>query len=298
MNIKKEIMNRKIFMTVLVTLFFIVSAQAQLLWKVSGNGLTKPSYLFGTHHLIEKDQLKDFDKIQDLAGNSDVVVGEMIIDNSLGAQLKMVKYAMMKDTTLKELISETDYAMVDTEYKQTMNMSLNKLGKMKPMLLSTMYSLMLYMKMNNLKKQPEAVDLLFQKKAKKNKKKVIGLETLEQQMDLLLNSIPLKRQAEIMVEGVKGKVKDIELLKEMNEAYLAGNLTQLEKINNEDDDMTNDEKKILIDNRNNAWMKQIPALLNKQSCFVAVGCMHLVGETGLIVQLKKAGYTVEGIEKM
>jgi len=298
MNIKKEIMNRKIFMTVLVTLFFIVSAQAQLLWKVSGNGLTKPSYLFGTHHLIEKDQLKDFDKILDLAGNSDVVVGEMIIDNSLGAQLKMVKYAMMKDTTLKELISETDYAMVDTEYKQTMNMSLNKLGKMKPMLLSTMYSLMLYMKMNNLKKQPEAVDLLFQKKAKKNKKKVIGLETLEQQMDLLLNSIPLKRQAEIMVEGVKGKVKDIELLKEMNEAYLAGNLTQLEKINNEDDDMTNDEKKILIDNRNNAWMKQIPALLNKQSCFVAVGCMHLVGETGLIVQLKKAGYTVEGIEKM
>jgi len=291
-------MRNKIIFTVFIVLFFIVSAQAQLLWKVSGNGLTKPSYLFGTHHLIEKDQLKDFDKIQDLAGNSDVVVGEMIIDNSLGAQLKMVKYAMMKDTTLKELISETDYAMVDTEYKQTMNMSLNKLGKMKPMLLSTMYSLMLYMKMNNLKKQPEAVDLLFQKKAKKNKKKVIGLETLEQQMDLLLNSIPLKRQAEIMVEGVKGKVKDIELLKEMNEAYLAGNLTQLEKINNEDDDMTNDEKKILIDNRNNAWMKQIPALLNKQSCFVAVGCMHLVGETGLIVQLKKAGYTVEGIEKM
>ena len=291
-------MRNKIIFTVFIVLFFIVSAQAQLLWKVSGNGLTKPSYLFGTHHLIEKDQLKDFDKIQDLAGNSDVVVGEMIIDNSLGAQLKMVKYAMMKDTTLKELISETDYAMVDTEYKQTMNMSLNKLGKMKPMLLSTMYSLMLYMKMNNLKKQPEAVDLLFQKKAKKNKKKVIGLETLEQQMDLLLNSIPLKRQAEIMVEGVKGKVKDIELLKEMNEAYLAGNLTQLEKINNEDDDMTNDEKKILIDNRNNAWMKQIPALLNKQSCFVAVGCMHLIGETGLIVQLKKAGYTVEGIEKM
>ena len=291
-------MRNKIIFIAFIALFFIVSAQAQLLWKVSGNGLSKPSYLFGTHHLIEKDQIKDFDKILDLAGGSDAVVGEMIIDNSLGMQLKMVKYAMMKDTTLKELISGTDYVLVDTEYKQTMNMGLNKLGKMKPMLLSTMYSLMLYMKMNNLKKQPEAVDLLFQKKAKKNKKKVIGLETLEQQMDLLLNSIPLKRQAEIMVEGVKGKVKDIELLKEMNEAYLAGNLTQLEKINNEDDDMTYDEKKILIDNRNNAWMKQIPALLNKQSCFVAVGCMHLVGETGLIVQLKKAGYTVEGIEKM
>jgi len=291
-------MRNKIIFIAFIALFFIVSAQAQLLWKVSGNGLSKPSYLFGTHHLIEKDQIKDFDKILDLAGGSDAVVGEMIIDNSLGMQLKMVKYAMMKDTTLKELISGTDYVLVDTEYKQTMNMGLNKLGKMKPMLLSTMYSLMLYMKMNNLKKQPEAVDLLFQKKAKKNKKKVIGLETLEQQMDLLLNSIPLNRQAEIMVEGVKRKVKDIELLKEMNQAYLAGNLTQLEIINNEDNDMTIEERSIMIDNRNTDWMKQIPALFSKQSCFLAVGCMHLVGETGLIAQLLKAGYTLEGVDKL
>jgi uncharacterized protein len=36
--------------------------------------------------------------------------------------------------------------------------------------------------------------------------------------------------------------------------------------------------------------------LAKQSCFVAVGCMHLVGETGLLAQLKKAGYKVEAVD--
>jgi uncharacterized protein YbaP (TraB family) len=291
-------MNRKISIVVLVALLFIVSANAQLLWKVSGNGLTKPSYLFGTHHLIEKEQIKDFDKILDLAGKSDAVVGEMVVDNSLGTQLKIVKCAMMKDTTVRELINEADYSLVDTEYIKTMNMGLSKLGKMKPMMLSSMYSLMIYMKINNLKKQPEAVDLLFQNKAKKNKKSVIGLETLKQQMDMMFNSIPLKRQAEIMVKDVKEKVKNIELLKKMNEAYLSGNLTKIENINNEDDDMTIDEKKIMIYNRNTDWMKQIPTLFSKQSCFLAVGCMHLVGKTGLIDQLKKAGYTVEGIEKL
>ena len=288
-------MNKQKIIVAFIALFFMVSANAQLLWKVSGNGLTKTSYLFGTHHLIEKEQIKDFDQILALVGQSDAVVGEMIIDNSLGMQLKMLKGVMMKDTTIKELLSETDYALVDNEYKQTMNMGLNKLNKMKPMMLSSMYTLMVYMKTNKLKKQPEAIDLLFQKKAKNNKKTVIGLETLKQQMDILFNSISLKRQAEIMVQGVKNKDKDIELLKKLNEAYLSGNLAKLEEINNEDDDMTMEENKLMISNRNADWMKQIPALLTKQSCFIAVGCMHLVGETGLIEQLKKAGYTVEGI---
>src|ERR1035437_11123778 len=132
-------MNKQKIIVAFIALFFMVSANAQLLWKVSGNGLTKTSYLFGTHHLIEKEQIKDFDQILALVGQSDAVVGEMIIDNSLGMQLKMLKGVMMKDTTIKELLSETDYALVDNEYKQTMNMGLNKLNKMKPMMLSSMY---------------------------------------------------------------------------------------------------------------------------------------------------------------
>ena len=56
-------MNKRIFLVALIALFISLSANAQLFWKVSGNGLTKPSYLFGTHHLIDKEQIKNFDKI-------------------------------------------------------------------------------------------------------------------------------------------------------------------------------------------------------------------------------------------
>ena len=114
-------------------------------------------------------------------------------------------------------------------------------------------------------------------------------------MDILLNSMPLKRQADLLVKEVKEKEKGVELLKKMNEAYLAGDLQKLEALNNEDDDMTADEKKIMIDNRNANWMNQLTAILPTKSCFVAVGCMHLVGENGLISQLKKSGYTVEAV---
>ena len=38
----------KKFSLILALLAIAISANAQLLWKISGNGLQKPSYLFGT----------------------------------------------------------------------------------------------------------------------------------------------------------------------------------------------------------------------------------------------------------
>jgi uncharacterized protein len=291
-------MKKTIFMVVFIALFFIVSAQAQLLWKVSGNGLSKPSYLFGTHHLIEKDQIKDFDKILSLAGESDAVVGEMNMTDMTSMQAKMMQGAMMQGKNIREMISADDYVMVDTELKQLLGAGLDQLGTFKPMMLQAMYGVMVYLKSQNITKQPEGIDVLFQKKAQENDKPVIGLETIEQQSAILFDSLPLNRQAEILVKSVKEKQKGIELLKRLNEYYISGDLKKLTELDKEDDDMTPAEKKQFYDNRNNAWMKQIPTLINKQSCFVTVGCMHLVGETGLIAQLIKAGYTVSGIEKM
>ncbi|MFA5046026.1 MAG: TraB/GumN family protein [Paludibacter sp.] len=287
-------MNKKILLLPFV-LLFVLNVHAQLFWKISGNGLSKPSYLFGTHHLIEKDQIKDFDKILAYAGETDAVVGEMDMSNMLGMQMKMMKAVMMKDTTMKELLSDSDYVLVDNELKKVVGMGLDKLGKMKPMMLSTMYSLMTYMKSMNLKKQPEAVDVLFQKQAKKEKKSIIGLETVEQQINILFNSIPLQTQADELVKAVKEKEKGITLMRNLNEAYLTGDLIQIEVLNHEDNDMTPEEKVIMIDNRNNTWMTQLLTLIPKNSCFIAVGCMHLVGQTGLINQFRNAGYSVEAV---
>lgn len=247
--------------------------------------------------MIEKEQIKDFDKILALAGEADAVVGEMDMKHMLSMQFKILKNVMMKDSTEKELMSDADYALVDAEFKQSMGMGLNKLNKMKPMMLSALYSIKTYSKQNNLKKQPEGVDLLFQKKARQNKKSVIGLETIDQQIDIMFNSLPLKRQADLLVSEVKEKDKGVETLKKINEAYLTGDLVRLEALNN-DDDMTTKERNIMLDNRNDAWVKQLTALIPNKSCFVAVGCMHLIGKAGLINQLKKAGFTLEGIDKL
>jgi uncharacterized protein YbaP (TraB family) len=288
-------MIRKILTATFIALFFYLSANAQLLWKVSGNGLSKPSYLFGTHHLIGKEQIKDFDKILILSGQADAVVGEMDMTDMVSIQAKIMQAAVMPGKNIKDMISAADYTLVDTGLKQIMGTGLDQLGTYKPIMLQTIFVGLVYLRSQNLTKQPEAIDVLFQKNAKDNHKQVVGLETIEQQAAILFNFLSLNRQAEILVKTVKEKQKQINLIKRMNEYYLAGDLKRLFELDNEDDDLTTAEKKPLYENRNADWMKQIPALLTKQSCFIAVGCMHLVGETGLIEQLNKAGYTVEGI---
>jgi len=51
--------------------------------------------------------------------------------------------------------------------------------------------------------------------------------------------------------------------------------------------------KVVVENRNDAWMNQLPALLDQHNCFVDVGMQHLRNRCGLIMQLKAQGYLVE-----
>lgn len=289
-------MTKNLFLSVIIAFLFSFGVNAQLLWKISGNGLEKPSYLFGTHHLIEKEQIKNFDKALDLCKKSDVMVGELDLSDMQGMQTALMQGSVMQGTMCKDLMSAEDYALVDNEFKQVIGAGLDQLGMMKPMMLNTLYSVTVYIKFNNISKQPEAVDMVFQKAAKENGKKVTGLETTQDQIDALFNSIPLKRQAEILVKSVKEKDKGIQQLKDLNEVYLAGDLKKAEKLFNDDNSMTPEERKPIMDNRNNNWIKTLPTLMKDAPCFIAVGFGHFVGEAGLINQLQKAGYKVEAVE--
>lgn len=282
------------------TVFFILliistSVQAQLLWKISGNGLNKPSYLLGTHHLIDKEKIPSFLNIAACVPQTDVVVGEMDMSRMMSMQIKLMKAAVMKDTTMNELLSKDDYQLVDTRFKELMGSGLNKLGKLKPAMLSALYEIKLYMKEMNLKKEPETLDIAIQNIGKKSKKKIYGLETIDQQIDILFNSKSLKRQAAILVETVRDDQKMPESLKQLNEAYLSGDLETISRLAKEDNPMSDEDLNILIYNRNKNWMEQLLKMIPEKSCFIAVGCYHLLNNQGLIQLFRDAGYKVEPV---
>ena len=141
---------RKIIFIYIATLLF-VPLNAQLFWKISGNGLAKPSYIFGTHHLIDKSEIPDFDKILDYIKKTDVVVGEVVMKNMLAEQMKMMKMATMTDTTLQDLMTPEQYLFADSAMKIATGLNLKPFNKMKPALVSSLHTVMLYTKHFKLK---------------------------------------------------------------------------------------------------------------------------------------------------
>lgn len=291
---------------IIATLLFlyIIPLQAQLLWKISGKGLTQPSYVFGTNHL---SKLSILDKIQGYKAafeSTRQVVGEVEtkdIQSPSTVMLMQKKMMINNDTTFKMLFSSEDYARVEkciTENIPMMNMSM--IQKICPAFLTNQLSVVLYMKQVGNIDMSEQLDSYFQKEGESKGKTIIGLETYEQQFDLLWTSQPLKRQAELLVCLVDNFKEEAEKEVKISKLYESQDLNGMFKLAEEKDGTKCDsyptEEARLIFNRNRAWMNELPTMINKAPTFIAVGALHLAGPEGLLSLLKKAGYTITPVK--
>ncbi len=277
-------------------------------WEISGNGLKKPSYLFGTHHLYPASNIKKSDLIKEKINACQVVVGEIAMDNMLAMSMATMKAMLMKDTTLKDLLGEKDYEKVDAYMKKNMGMGLAFFNNMRPMVLVQMIAVTKASKdlgieekkpkMGEMSDMSNTLDLYFQEYGKSQSKEIVGLETVEQQANILFNGYPLKRQAEMLLEAIeddKGS-NSTDNVKKLNDYYKQQNLNELAKLSLDEQMMKKEEYNALLKNRNDAWMPKIHTLIQQKPAFIAVGALHLVGVDGVIYQLRKQGYQVKPIK--
>jgi uncharacterized protein len=205
---------------------------------------------------------------------------------------------MPDHTTIKDLLNDEEYKLVDTELKSVLKLSLKDVSILNPSLILTMYELEIYKKQIGFNENKQS-DSYFQLVAAEKGKKVIGLETVDQQIEVLFGNGTLERQANILVETIQHKDKILSEMTQLNSIYKAGKIDELVELSKGKDnitEMTEEEYAKLVDNRNAAWLKKLPAYLKDASCFVAVGAMHLGGKNGLVKQLQKAGYKVKAVE--
>src|SRR5215204_6282644 len=83
-----------------------------LLWRISGNGLKQPSYLFGTIHLLCSDDIQLSDSLKAAIRQSDRVYLELDMDNFIELISVVNKMKMNGDTTLADLLTEEEYKKV------------------------------------------------------------------------------------------------------------------------------------------------------------------------------------------
>jgi len=284
---------KKIILYCLFFIFGISTTQGQLLWKITGKGLKNPSYLFGTHHLIPIQFLDSVPGLYPAFNSAKMVVSEVVLNN-LDATPAIRKAALLPDTiTIRGLLNQAEYEFVNQELTNTLRMSLDNLNKMHPSLISKLYELELYKKYEHFDENTQS-DTYFQLVAAKKGIPIAGLETVEQQVKLLFPE-NIKKETQLLVASIRNKEMLIQEMREMNQLYREGNLDALEVLANQSNKQWNvseEENKKLIDDRNINWVKQLPDLIKNNSCFVAVGALHLPGNKGLIKLLKNEGYKV------
>ena len=283
---------KKIILVLSVSLIGFVVAQAQLLWKITGNGLKQPSYIFGTQDLISIQFLDSVSGLFKAFNECDIVVGETVL-NRIDETARIQQAAIMPShINIKDLLSDEEYKMIDNELKSVMKFGLKEVSIMNPTLILSLYKTEIFKQQTGFKDGTQS-DSYFQLVASEKDKKIVGLENVEQQIKSLYGFGTLERQADLLVEAIQHKDKVINEMIQLNKLYKAGKIDELIKYSTA---MTQEEYAKVIDNRNADWLTKIPELLKKSSCFVCVGAIHLGGNNGLIKQLERKGYKVKAVE--
>ena len=300
---------KRIFFTFVVAVMASVTANAQLLYKISGNGLNTPSYIVGTYHLAPASYVDSIPGARVALETAEQVCGELSMDemSSLEGTQKVMAAMMLPDgQSLKDVLSEEEFAKLDAFMADVMGVGLSnpmvgaQLGKMTPMAIATQLQLLQYMKMTPGFNPNALIDSYFQTEASKNGKPVIGFETMDFQMSVLYKGRSVERQKVQLMCMIDNREYELMMMKTLTEAYFAQDIAKLlevteEKLGNKCDS-TPEEDEALIYGRNADWAEKMPAIMGDKSTLFVVGAAHLPGERGVLELLKKKGYAVEVVK--
>ncbi len=268
-----------------------------LLWKIEKEGIEDDSYLFGTIHMIDRDDYFLPPGTETAIQSAEQMVFEIDMDDmqNMGAQMGMISKAFMKNgTSLKDLLSDEEYEIVKNHFKEK-GLPLMMLERIKPMFLSAMVDIdMSDFSMGGKDGSIVSYEMEFYEKAQKNNMEVEGLETMEYQMSIF-DSIPYESQADMLVESITSEATD-EMMDALVESYKNQDIESLVESIDEDESMS-DYGDMLLKNRNLNWIPEIGKQMKEGPTFFAVGAGHLAGKNGVIHLLRESGYTLTPITK-
>jgi len=236
-----------------------------LLWAISGNGLADTSYLYGTIHLIAKDDFFLTDQTKTAFDKSQKVTFEINMEDmsDLSVQMGLMMKAFMADgQTLSDLLDAEKYKEVKDHFaKMGMNDFMwQMMEKIKPMFLSVFGSMDMSGGGGLNTGEMMSYEMEFMDMAKSKEKIMGGLETAGYQMSMFV----YKNQ------DIKGMMK----------MFAA------------DEEGVGQYEDLLLVGRNKNWIPVMQKMMTNQITFFAVGAGHLGGDNGVVNLLKAEGYTL------
>ena len=197
-------------------------------------------------------------------------------------------------TTLKNHISEAAYAKAE-KFCKDRNYPLEQYQIFKPALFLTMLTAL---EMNRIGADPQkGVDYFFKEKALQDGKATGSLETIDQQLKLLL-SMDESMGSDQIIESIDEFKQIEEELGEYLTVWRKGDEVRMDELFIKDFKNYRELYQTLIVDRNNKWITDITSYLNGSvNTMIVVGAAHLVGPDGLVNLLCNRGYKVVKLQK-
>jgi len=266
-----------------IFLLFSKNIKGQLLWEISGNGLTESSYLFGTLHVKDKRAFEFNDSVFVKIESCDAFAMEILTSDETN-KIFQDAFTLKDGKTLKDFYNEDDYQFIIEACKEKADVDVSDFQDLHPMGVEVGLG---YMQMSE--DMNFIVDDYLYEIAKKKNKKALSLESMQTQLDLLK-----KMPSDGLLNYLKNWDYYNAIVEEMILVYQVEDLKNILKVSLKNKSAKYYEKEMLLD-RNVSMTDSIDAVVHRQSTFMAIGAAHLPGEDGVIELLKKKGYNLTPI---
>ena len=262
------------------------------LWHVQGS--KGDVYLLGSVHILPPDVQWRSPSIRAAIARADVFAFEVPQDAKARARLQelvVAKGTLPPGQTLRSLLRKSAQTDFDAALAAS-GLPLSAVERARPWL-AGLQLLFAQIAKHNFAVE-NSVDAQLMAQAGKSGKPMRYLETIDQQFALLAPDDPVLEMEEFEA-GLKDLADIAGSTQPMVDAWAKGDQKTLDRLINGDLDRFPAARKALLDDRNNAWLPQIAAMLKrKHTVLVTVGAGHLTGPKGLPALLRKAGYKVKG----
>jgi len=263
------------------------SAQAQqsLLWEISGNGLEKPSYVFGTIHMICNQDYIMTPIIRNTLSNAGAYYAEINLAD--GAVMADMQASLVAKTPLSKRVDSKRYQELKSLLKETMSVDIATLENVSD---AGIASLITFKSFPCTEYKMYEMELL--QAAIAQHKELGGLETVNEQMQLMDKTMDMESILKMLHELKKS---GFESSRQMINLYKSGNIDNLLDFMNKSSYMDETVYNEMLVKRNQNWIAQMSEIMKKQSTFFAVGAAHLGGNEGVLRLLNAQGYQVRPV---
>lgn len=259
------------------------SSNSSLLYQISLKGLAKPSYIFGTFHIMCPEDFTISPVLAQALTSTQQFYGELDMANpNLQSQLMN---GLMSDKTLQSYYGDSLFHVLNQQYQKITGIPLVTLNTFQPFL--SMSLLMINTPSCATKVQPET-ELV--KLAQANKLTINGLETVEDQIKAIQYQTLEEQYKQLQLSIEKyDSVKTV--FEQMTTVYKQRNIDALFNFMKEKESSDSFETEMLT-KRNQKWIPEMIKAMAQKPSFFAVGAAHLGGENGVLSLLRAQGFTV------